>query len=118
MMAASAATERRRPRPGSLERPVNGRLYRGAWLLVVLPLLLLAFSVSSSPSLGGSVVVPAFDGPGAAALAQDLAARYPHRIPGTADATGAQRWFRRELVPYGFDVRRDAFTATINGRKT
>ena len=32
MAAASAGTPSRRPRPGSLERPVNGRLYRGTWL--------------------------------------------------------------------------------------
>ena len=40
MAAVPPAPERRRPRKGSLERPVNGRLYRGTWLLVGLPLLL------------------------------------------------------------------------------
>ena len=38
MAAVPPAPERRRPRRGSLERPVNGRLYRGTWLLVGLPL--------------------------------------------------------------------------------
>ena len=38
MTAASPAPERRRSRPGSLERPINARLYRGTWLLVGLPL--------------------------------------------------------------------------------
>ena len=39
-MAASAGFQgRRRARRGSLERPVNGRMYRGTWLLVGLPLL-------------------------------------------------------------------------------
>ena len=37
MAALPPAPERRRPRPGSLERPINGRLYRGTWLLVGLP---------------------------------------------------------------------------------
>ena len=46
MAALPPAPERRRPRPGSLERPINGRLYRGTWLLVGLPLLVLAFSVA------------------------------------------------------------------------
>ena len=41
MAAVPPASERRRPRPGSLERPINGRLYRGTWLFVGLPLLVL-----------------------------------------------------------------------------
>jgi hypothetical protein len=118
MTVASAATERRRPRPGSLERPVNGRLYRGAWLLVVLPVLLLAFSVSRPPSLQVPVVAPAFDGAAAAALADHLAARYPNRVSGTAGARGAEAWFTHQLALYGFDVKRDTFSATIHGRKS
>src|SRR5919109_1330918 len=46
MAAAPARSERRRPRPGSLERPVSARMYRGTWLLVALPLLVAAFSVA------------------------------------------------------------------------
>ena len=118
MTAVSPASERRRPRPGSLERPVNGRLYRGAWLLVALPVLLLAFSVSQPPSLKLQGLPPAFDGAAAASIARDLATRYPDRVPGSAGARGAQSWFKHELAPYGFDVQRDTFTATIRGRKT
>jgi hypothetical protein len=118
MTVASPASERRRPRPGSLERPVNGRLYRGAWLLVALPVLLLAFSVSSPRSLPAPVVAKAFDGNAAAATAQDLTYNYPDRLPGTTGARGAANWFTRQLTPYGFDVRRDTFRATIHGHKT
>jgi hypothetical protein len=117
MTAASPASDRRRPRPGSLERPVNGRLYRGVWVLVALPVLLLAFSVTRAPSLRVSES-RAFDGGVAAVIASDLASSYPNRAPGTPGARGAERWFRNELTPYGFDIRRDAFTATIHGRKT
>jgi len=39
MAAAPPGSERRRPRRGSAELPVNARLYRGTWLLVALPLL-------------------------------------------------------------------------------
>ena len=39
MASIPPRTERRRARPGSLQRPVNGRLYRGTWMLVGLPLL-------------------------------------------------------------------------------
>jgi hypothetical protein len=116
--AASPAPERR-PRPGSLERPVNARLYRGTWLLVGLPLLLLAFSVARPPALQAQRnLPPAFDASQAAFLAHDLANAYPDREPGTPGAAGAEAWFRRQLEPYGFDVRSERFTAKINGRPT
>lgn len=118
MTAASPAPERRRPRPGSLERPVNGRLYRGTWLLVGLPLLLLAFSVSRPPSLQLPGGPPAFDRSAAATLANYFAFRYPDRAPGTPGALGAASWFQQQLQPYGFPVRRDAFSATVDGRHT
>ena len=116
--AASPAPERRRSRPGSLERPINARLYRGTWLLVGLPLLLLAFSVARPSALQAPSLPPAFDGATAASLAADLASRYPDRRPGTPGSSGAAGWFRRELAPYGFAVRSDRFTATIHGRRT
>lgn len=118
-MAASPASERRRPRPGSLERPVNGRLYRGVWLVVVVPvLLLLAFSVSRPSALHLAGLPPAFDGGPASGIAADLAARYPDRVPGTTGALGAQGWFVEQLAPYGFHIQRDTFTAMVHGRRT
>ncbi len=116
MAAPPRPPERRRPRPGSLERPVNGRLYRGTWLFVGLPLLLLAFSVARPAALQPSNLPPAFDRGAAAQLAQDLAFRFPSRAPGTAGAAGAEAWFRRQLAPYGYAVREDAFTAAVPGR--
>src|SRR5919201_633431 len=74
---------RRRPRPGSLDRPVNGRLYRGTWLLVGLPLLVLAFSVARPPALQPPNLPPAFDRGDAANLADELATGFPNRAPGT-----------------------------------
>ena len=118
MTVAPPAPERRRSRPGSLERPINSRLYRGTWLLVGLPLLILAFSVARPPALSAPNLPPAFDAGVAASLASDLASRYPDRTTGTAGAKGAAAWFRQELAPYGFAVRADRFTATVHGRKT
>lgn len=118
MTAASPAHERRRSRPGSLERPINARLYRGTWLLVGLPLLLLAFSVFRPPALQAPNLPTAFDAGQAASLASDLASSYPQRIPGTSGAKGAAAWFRQALRPYGLDVRSERFTATIHGRRT
>jgi hypothetical protein len=97
---------------------VNGRLYRGTWLLVGLPLLLLAFSVARPSALQAPDLPPAFDATAAASLAKDLALRFPDRTPGTPGARGAAAWFRRALKPYGFDVRPDRFTATIRGKPT
>jgi hypothetical protein len=78
----------------------------------------LAFSVARPAALQAPNLPPAFDATTAAALATDLAERYPNRAPGTPGANGAAAWFRRELRPYGFDVRSDRFTATIRGRRT
>lgn len=109
--------ERRRPRPGSIGRPVNGRLYRGTWLLVGLPLLLLAFSVARPSSLQPPPSVPpSFVGAAAGQIASDLAFRFPSRAPGTAGARGAEQWFRSQLAPYGFTIHSDPFEASIPGQ--
>ena len=118
MTAATPAHERRRPRPGSLERPVNSRLYRGTWLLVGLPLLLLAFSVARPPALHAPSLPQAFDAEAAAGIAQELASSYPDRQPGTLGARYAATWFRQQLEQYGFAVHPDRFTTTIHGRRT
>ena len=89
MVAVPPAPARRRPRPGSLERPVNGRLYRGAWLLLGLPLLVAAFSVARPTPLQPPQVPPTFKGESAAALAADLAVRYPDRRPGSTETSEA-----------------------------
>jgi hypothetical protein len=114
--ARPPAPERRRARPGSLERPINGRLYRGTWLLVGLPLLVLAFSVARPAALAPPDLPPAFDKDTAAGLAAELATTYPIRAAGSAGAIGAARWYAEQLTPYGFDVRREPFSAVVAGR--
>ncbi|HVP75509.1 MAG TPA: M28 family peptidase [Gaiellaceae bacterium] len=116
MAAVPSAPERRRPRRGSLERPVNGRLYRGTWLLVGLPLLVLAFSVARPAALQPPNLPPAFDATAAAAIATDFSLNFPSRTPGTAGATNAARWFATQLGSYGFPVHAERFTATVPGR--
>jgi hypothetical protein len=114
--AVSPAPERRRPRRGSLERPINGRLYRGTWLLVGLPLLVLAFSVARPAALQPPGLPAAFDRDAAAAVADDLALHWPLRTPGSTGAIGAARWFAAQLTPYGLTVRSEAFSAEVPGR--
>src|SRR5947207_13408275 len=103
--------ERRRPRPGSLQRPVNGRLYRGTWLLVGLPLLVAAFSVARPTPLPRAFL-PAFDGEATLTLAKDLAGR-PYRQPGSSVAIGAAGWFRDRLAPDRLPSRTERFSPAI-----
>jgi hypothetical protein len=113
MATVPPRTERRRARPGSVLRPVNGRLYRGTWLLVGLPLLVAAFSVARPTPLPRAFP-PAFDGQATQQLAGELVQdRDPNRSPGRLDAAD---WFREELAPYGVPVRTERFSAVIPGR--
>src|SRR5262245_58654510 len=80
---------RHRVRRGSLERPVNGRLYRGTWLLVALPRLLASFTVVRPAPLPEPQLPPTFDRTSALGLTRELARDYPDRSPGSAGATGA-----------------------------
>jgi hypothetical protein len=117
MAALPPRSARRRPRLGSLERPVSGRLYRGTWLLVGIPLLAAAFSVHKAESLPAPQpsLPPSFDGSGALELANQLARFYPDRMPGTAGAAGAADFVREQLAPYGLKVEPDSFRADLPG---
>ena len=122
MAALPPRPARRRPRPGSLERPVSGRLYRGTWLLVGIPLLIAAFSVrKAEPLPAPQPALPAsFDRAGALELATDLSRTYPDRVPGTAGAAGAADWVASQLAPYGLKAVPDRFRADLpgHGRET
>src|SRR3954453_15654353 len=100
MATVSPRTERRRARPGSVERPVNGRLYRGTWLLVGLPLLVAAFSVARPTPLPRAFL-PEFDGQTTKELVTDLATNNPDRFPG---ALGPVAWFKEQLASYGLPI--------------
>ena len=112
MATVPPRTERRRARPGSVDRPVNGRLYRGTWLLVGLPLLVASFSVARPAPLPRAFL-PAFDGQATKQLAGDLATNHPNRFPGSL---GPADWFRDQLRAYGLPVRTEHFSAVIPGR--
>src|SRR5436190_1423608 len=117
-MAANRPPARARARRGSLERPINARLYRGTWLLVGIPLLIAAFSVGKPAALRAAVptLPPAFDKARATALARDLAQTFPDRSPGSPEALSARQWFADEVGKIGLRIRREPFVATIPGR--
>jgi hypothetical protein len=113
-MASTRSSARApRPRRGSLERPLNARLYRGTFLVIGLPLLVLAFSVGRVGALPAPQLPPAFDGQGARALAVDLATRYPDRVPGTVGAAQAAQWFRAQIDQYGLPVASDTWRQSV-----
>jgi hypothetical protein len=79
MAAVPPRSARPRPRRGSPERPVNAQLYRGTWLIVGLPLLLLLFSVARPAPLPPPQLPPSFDRAVAVDLAAELARSFPDR---------------------------------------
>src|SRR5213078_5182936 len=114
MVTVPPRTERRRARRGSPERPVNGRLYRGTWLLVGLPLLVAAFSVQHPAALPPPSLPPTFDGGSALSLAKELSREYPDRAPGNSGAVGAARWLSDKMTFFGYrprtNINVDTFT--------
>jgi Peptidase family M28 len=109
------ATRSRRPRRGSLERPINAGLYRSTFLVLSLPLLVLAFSVVRIGALPAPQLPPAFDGAGAHTLAADLATKYPNRVPGSSGGLEAAQWFREQLKPYGLPIASDTWREHVPG---
>jgi Peptidase family M28 len=106
-------TSRRRPRHGSLERPVNARAYRGTALLVAIPLLLTAFTIGRPESLPAPTFPAAFDQVGATQSARELATQFPNRTPGSPTAADAADWVAERLASFGFRVQRDRFRADV-----
>ena len=113
-MAAEAP--RRRPRRGSLERPVSTRIYRAAWLVVAVPLLVAAFSVGRPEPLPDPRLRPFFDATTARQFTGELATRFPDRSPGSQGAREAADWVEAQLRELGFAVERQTFSAEIPGR--
>lgn len=115
MAATRPPVRRRRARRGSLERPLNARLYRGASLVLLLPLLVLAFSFVRPTALPQPSLPPNFDGADAASLAHDLAQHFPDRSPGGTGSVRAAQWFRDELRQYNLPVSSDTWQQEVPG---
>ncbi len=115
-MAADAP--RRRPRRGSLERPVSTRIYRAAWLVVAVPVLVAAFSVGRPETLPAPRTQPFFDQATAVQFATDFATENPDRSPGTEGQHDAADWVESRLQDYGFTVERQVFSEEIPGLGT
>lgn len=88
-----------------MERPVNGRMYRGSWLLLTLPLLIALLTIAHPSPLPAPALPPTFDKRSAEALAGELSSLHPDRSPGSPGALGATRWVFDQLQSYGYGVR-------------
>lgn len=115
MAATRTPARRRRARRGTLERPVNGRLYRSSFLVLSLPLLILAFSIIRPTPFTAPQLPPDFDGAATKAIATDLAGSYGDRAPGTSPSQRAVQWFRDQIAPYGLAVSSDRWQASEPG---
>jgi hypothetical protein len=93
-------------------------LYRTSWVVVAVPLLAAAFTISSPAPLppATAALEPTFDGAAAYRLAQELATRYPDRSPGSPASVGAARWMAEKLAGLGLRTSVDRFPASIAGR--
>ena len=97
MAASQPSVRRRRPRRGSIARPINGRLYWTSALVVLVPLVLLAVTVAAPTPLAKPILPGSFDTDSTLTLARDLSTGYPNRPPGSAGAIGAVSWFTDQL---------------------
>jgi len=87
-------------------------MYRGTWLLVAIPLLIAAFTVTRPRALPAPPLPPSFDQNAARDVAVDLSRRWALRPPGS---TGAANWLKGALEPYGLKLESDRFSAEIPG---
>ncbi len=97
---------------------MNARTYRGTLLLVSIPLLIAAFTVTRPEALPPASLPPSFDQQTAVEAARELALQFPKRPPGSQDAVGAADWVAGRLRTYGFNVQRDSFEGSIPGQGT
>jgi hypothetical protein len=105
-----------RPRPGSLERPLSARIYRGAWVVVVIPLLIVAFSVARQEPLAVPSMSSTFYPDSAIQTINELVAPYyPDRSPGSASSGTLRDWARDKFQALGLKPRVDQFDARVPG---
>ena len=115
MEAARPRGRRRRPRRGTVERPLNARLVRVSALIVAPALLALLFSVSATGTLPRPNLDPLFSPATAASLTARLNAEFPSRVPGTPEAADAALWFRTTVAAFGLEVREDVWSEDVAG---
>lgn len=107
--------ERRRPRRGSVHRPIDGRVYRGAWILAAVALIVAALSLRHPTALPAPALPPSFDAAAAAANANEIAKYYPNRTPGSTGNQATADWLEQKLQQYGYRPTVDHWRSALPG---
>ena len=118
MEAARPRTARRRPRRGSVERPIDTRLLRTVAIVLAGPLVLVLLTMARPGPLPAPSLPSSFDGPTAVALTRELSRDHARRVPGTASARAAAAWFTQKIEQYGLVVDEDVWTESVPGLGT
>ena len=113
MEAARPRTHGRRPRRGTVERPLNARLVRVGFVVVVPALLAVVFSLSTTGALPRSPLDPLFDAESAATFAETLSVQFPARVPGSDGATDAAVWYRETVAALGLPTEEDVWEENV-----
>src|SRR4249919_2439521 len=106
-------TRGRRLRRGTVERPLNSRLVRIAFLVVAPAVVAFLFSISTTGTLPRSTLAPIFDGGAAATLADTLSVEYPSRVPGSEGAVGAAHWYAETVRSLGLTTEEDVWSEDL-----
>jgi hypothetical protein len=113
MEAAPPRTRGRRLRRGTVERPLNARLVRVGFLVVVPALLAFLFSIQTTGALPRSSLDPLFKAESAASFAETFATVYPSRVPGSEGAVEAARWYRETVAAVGLQTEEESWTEDL-----
>jgi hypothetical protein len=91
---------------------VDSRIYRATFVLTLLALVVVMFSLRERPAVLGSTLAPdAFDEQGANGLLSTITTRSPDRRPGSEDDRAVAAMAATRLRSLGFEVRLDRFRA-------
>lgn len=113
MEAARLRTRGRRLRRGTVERPLNARLVRLGFLVVVPAFLAFLFSISTTGALPRYPLDPLFDAESAASFAETLGVEYPSRVPGSEGAVTAAHWYRETVGSLGLQSEEDVWSEEL-----
>jgi hypothetical protein len=99
---------------------LDPRIYRTGLMVVVVAVIVVAFSLGDQAApLSATLVPDAFDGGNAYATMQSLAAQYPERPPGSTADQQVANYVAGALGKDGFLVNRSVFTGqTVDGSRT
>ena len=113
MEAARPRTRGRRLRRGTVERPINGRLVRVSFVVVVPALLAFLFSLSPTGALPREPLEPLFDAGSATTFADTFSVQFPSRVPGSDGAREAALWYRETISALGLPTEEDVWTEDL-----